>query len=302
MSQALSSFLKYLPGFRPDISFQKDDAYRFLPKIIALVMTMVAFMLFLAVSLGSTLQESSQAQSNTILIHVPAQDGQEEISQNLLKEMSALENVDQAELVSSKALGEQMKPWLGELEEMDKLPMPILVKIILKGDYSNEAFKAIAEKAKTIHESVIINAPAEWSENYSRFSSMIQWVLWLFSGALFAGLVGLMIFASTTAIKLHHRAVILLHSIGATDNYIAAQFQANAALLAIRGAVIGTVVAFILYGILGLYIDRFNAALLPELSLKWMHGYILLFLPIAAALVGFVSGRFASLNYLRRLM
>lgn len=302
MDLTLSQLLARIPGIRPDISFQRDDAYRFLPKMIALVMAIVAFMLLLAISLSGSLSNSSNAQRDTLLLHVPAQEKQEHIASEIITALISEPDIKTAKMVGDKELIAQMRPWLGNIEHVEDLPVPTLIRIQLSDTYSEEVFNRIKTNMQAIDASVIVDAPAQWSENYSKFSSMIQWVLLVFSIALLAGLLGLLSFAATTAIKLHKRTVILLHSIGSTDNYIAAQFQINSALLALKGALIGTILAMIIYASVGAYINSMNADLLPDLGPRWQHLWVLFLLPIVAGLVGFASGRLASLHYLKRLM
>lgn len=292
----------HIPGLKPDISFQRDDAYRFLPRMIALVMAMVAFMLLLAISLSSALTQTSSAQQGTILIHVPAQESQEGIAASIITNLAGSEHISAADILTSEQLIGQMQPWLGQIDHAEELPIPTLIRVELRVPYTPEILASIRTKMQTLDPSIITDAPAQWAENYSKFSITLQWVLFGFSAALLLSLLGLMSFVATTAMKLHRRTVILLHSIGATDNYIAAQFQANTALLAIKGAAIGCLIAAVIYGAVGAYVDALNADMLPDLGARWSHLFVIFALPLIAAIVGFISGRIASLNYLKRFM
>lgn len=294
--------VRFIPGLKPDISFQRDDAYKFLPRMIALVTTMVVFMLLLAISLGVAISQSSNMQRDTILIHIPAQESQEEIAEKLLLSLAESSDIKMFNQLSRGQLAEQMKPWLGQIEHMEELPMPILIRGRLAQEFSDATLENIRTQMQAIDHSVIVDAPAEWSANYSRFSKTLQWVLGSFSVALLLGMFGLMSFVATTAMKIHKRTVVLLHSIGATDNYIAAQFQINSSLLALKGAFIGTVLASLIYVIIASYIGGMEAAMLPDLSFRLEHLWVMLLLPLTSALVGFIAGRLASLRYLKQLM
>lgn len=305
MSTATTSQGLYISGLKPDISFRRDDAYRFMPRIIALVVAVVAFMLLLAMSLGNSLQQSSLSYRDTILMHVPAQDDRDHqalLAGKLVEAMRQTPQVSKVTIVSNAELQDQLKPWIGQIDHVEALPIPVLVKVKLSEPYSDEVLAVLSNMAGEVDDSIIVDTPTSWSENYSRFSTMVQWVLFGFAIALLLGVAGLLSFVATTAIKLHRRTVRLLHSIGATDNYIAAQFQINSAWLAIRGALFGTAIAAAIYVAIGFYLASLGAALLPDLSFGWRHMLIVIALPILAGVVGFTAGRFASLRYLRRLM
>ena len=298
----IAGLAKGVPGLRPDISFQQDDAYRFLPRMVALVVTVVVFMLLLAISLGEAISHSSNTQRDTILIHIPAQDGQDDIASTLLAALKESADVKQATKLSQEDLTKQMQPWLGDIEHAAELPVPTLIRAELAEAFSDKVLANLRSQMQALHSSAIVDAPAEWSANYSRFSKTIQWVLGGFSAALLLGMFGLMSFVSATAMKLHRRTVTLLHSIGSTDNYIAAQFQVNTSLLALKGALLGSIVASLAYAAIGGYVNHLDAAMLPDLVFRLTHAWVVVLLPLLAALVGFLSGRFASLHYLKRLM
>lgn len=286
---------------KPDIPFFRDDSQRFIPKIIAMVMVLVTFMFLIALSLGQTVRQSSEAQSGRVLVQIPAQAQQEEIVNKVLQTLRESSLVKKVERVSDAEIQKQMKPWLGEMGAFEALPMPAVIRISWK-DQAGADLVRLRTLLMPISPTIQVDAPSEWAANFARFSRIVQLVLVCLSGALLASAAVLLAFTSLTSLKLHQRTVALLHSIGAHDAYIASQFQMNAALLALRGAAIGSVLALLLFALVGMVVRSLHVAMLPDLAVGWVHVLVAVLLPFAAACVGFFTARVATFRYLNQFL
>jgi cell division transport system permease protein len=286
---------------KSDIPFTRDDSGRFIPRIIAIVMVLVTFMCLLSISLGESLKHSSDAQAGRVLVQIPAQDGQAEITQKVMGALSASSVFKQVEQMDDAQLKKQMQPWLGELDAFDALPIPNVIRIQWKKEDAGNV-ERLRNLLAPISSTIQVDAPSEWAANFARFSSLIQTVLLLLSGALIAAAITLLVFTATTSLKLHQRTVSLLHSIGAHDDYIAAQFQANAALLAFKGAAIGSLIALLLFAVVGFVIRSLNVAMLPDLGVGVAHLLVVILLVCGAAFIGFCTARWATFRYLNQFL
>lgn len=288
-------------NIKPDIPFFRDDSHRFIPKIIAMVMVLVTFMFLIAISLGQSLKHSSEAQSGRMLVQIPAQEKQVEITKNVLQILKGSSLTKNVELVSDAQIKKQMQPWLGDMDAFESLPVPSVIRINWKPDTPADIDR-LRSLLAPISSSIQVDAPSEWAANFSRFSTLVQMVLLILSVALLASAVVLLAFTSTTSLKLHQRTVSLLHSIGAHDAYIISQFQTNAALLAFKGAALGCLIALLLFALVGFFIRSLHVAMLPDLGVGFGHIMVAILLPIAAGGIGFATARWATLRYLNQFL
>lgn len=286
---------------KPDIPFFRDDSQLFIPRIIAMVMVLVTFMCLIAVSLGQSVKQSSDAQSGKVLVQIPAQEKQAAMTANVKQILESSSLVKKVELIGESQIKKQMQPWLGDMDTFEALPVPQVIRVTWKSD-EKANIEQLRALLATVSSTIQVDAPSEWAANFSRFSNLVQMVLLGLSSALIGAAIILLAFTATTSLKLHHRTVSLLHSIGAHDAYIASQFQANAASLTFKGAALGCMVALLLFAFIGLFVNSLKVAMLPDLGVSIVHILVVVLLPFAAGVVGFITARFATLRYLNQFL
>ena len=109
------------------------------------------------------------------------------------------------------------------------------------------------------------------------------------------------VFITRTGLAIHHRAIELLHLIGASDAYVARQFQAQALDLGLRGGVIGVALAAGTVAALGWFVGTLADGLLPALDLTVPQWGALALVPLGVILVSMLTARMTVLAALRRL-
>jgi cell division transport system permease protein len=116
-----------------------------------------------------------------------------------------------------------------------------------------------------------------------------------------ASAVTMVIFATRMGLSVHGRVIELLHLIGAQDSYIARQFQAHALRLALRGGVLGLLLAVLtVLGVADL-LGRGDAMALPNLTLLPVEWTALPMLPLVVALIAMITARLTVLRTLGRM-
>jgi cell division transport system permease protein len=100
---------------------------------------------------------------------------------------------------------------------------------------------------------------------------------------------------------LHKEEVDLLHLIGATDSYIAKQFQRQAFRLATEGAAAGLMLAVVTLNIIGFIKYRMGNSLLPGVALSWAECICLLITPLLAGVIAMAASRFTVLRALKEM-
>ena len=88
------------------------------------------------------------------------------------------------------------------------------------------------------------------------------------------------VFASRAGLAVPRPTIELLHILGASDAYIARQFQGHALWLGLRGGICGVLPAMAVLYSLGFAAERIEAPLLPELVIGLTGWFVLGLLPV----------------------
>lgn len=280
---------------RPDIPFAKDDANRFLPWMIGLNSALAALMLFLGITLGQWAALNARGLTNEMTVQVPQQGERHSMVLTQVRQiLAATPVIEESRELAEVEVQKMLEPWLGESIEADALPLPTVIKLRLRGGQEDKAESignALKEKLQVVAPDITLDARAVWAQKFSRFSTLVQGAVFFIALSVLAALAGMMVFSARATMKLHERTVGLLHSIGAPDAYIARQFQQNALLLTLRGALAGTLAAGALYLIILAYAISLDLPLAARLNFTAWHVAVLLVLPCIAAVVAMASTR-----------
>jgi cell division transport system permease protein len=206
-----------------------------------------------------------------------------------------------AEIMSNEDIDRLVSPWLGENAALADLPLPKLIEVT-RLDVENAAdTAAIRRQLKAALPEAVLDTHEEWLADLLKLARAGRMVL--VGVALILALTTALTVAATarTRLALHKEEVDLLHLIGATDAYIAQQFQRQAFRLAAEGAAAGLALAFFtLMGLAWLKQDM-GDTLLPQLNLSWVEWTTLTLSPIFAGLIAMGASRFTVIEALKEL-
>ncbi|MGC1778794.1 MAG: ABC transporter permease [Xanthobacteraceae bacterium] len=151
----------------------------------------------------------------------------------------------------TKEQSEQLvEPWLGSGLSLDELPIPRMIVVKLGPDASPD-FNALRSALAAQVPSASLDDHRGWID---RMRDMAE-------TAIVAGIAILVLvvivtvlsvtFATRGAMATNRPIVEVLHYVGATDAFVASQFQRHFLILGLKGGAIGGGIALILFGILG---------------------------------------------------
>jgi cell division transport system permease protein len=291
---------QFLSSPKTDLAFAKDDANRFLPWIIAFMAFITSLILAGWISLHTVINEAEEDQSLAFTVHIPATT--ENITaqaQKALTIVQATKGVASAELMKNADMLKLVSPWLGNSDSLSALPLPVLIEATQKKpDAVN--FNELSRLLKNAVSGTEIETHAGWMESYAASIASLRF-LTLCIALLFLVMLGCIVtFTAKTSVRLHGKAVHILHSIGAMDSYIAKQFQINVGILSLKGAVIGCFCGALLYAILGWTVSHVETPLLPHFVFLPSHALLFLVLPILVVAIAVLATRFTVMGQLQQ--
>ena len=200
---------------------------------------MATLLLGLGVTVGGWVVERGGSYTSSFTVNVPANtEGMSDKLGDVLAALKKTHGVTDIAQTSEEKLRDMLRPWLGNSEAVDALPLPIVLDITTDGTPID--YKVLQSILSHIADGTEVDAHELWVASFIHFSYAVRTLLAMLATLIVGGL-GLMIaFTSRASLKLHARTVNLLHSIGAEDDYIMRQFQHESPfLVTLRGTVPG---------------------------------------------------------------
>jgi cell division transport system permease protein len=287
-----------------DIPFARDDAHRLLPAMIACLAGFTALLLALAVSLSAGVDSQAREVTGVLQIEVPTDTASnKEKFSKILAALRATAGVEQVNVLREADMEKLLKPWLGSDFSLDDLPVPTLldVQASVKNGTLQVNLAQLKSALSAIDKSITIADRGPWVQHVARATALLQGLVVLIAALLMACVVGMIVLVARTNLKLHFKAVSLLHMFGATDEYILRQFQWNNALLSLRGAVTGVLFTALVFGGWVILSARWNNPAMPPTHFTLSHAATFLLLPLLTAVIAFVATRLTVQSMLRHM-
>ncbi|CAK0763663.1 cell division transport system permease protein [Azospirillaceae bacterium] len=227
---------------------------------------------------------------------VPDLPSRVEIAAALLR---ATPGVARAEPLSMASSARLLEPWLGEAIP-DDLPLPALIDVVLAPGASID-IPALSKRLAAAAPGARVDDHAVWLADLRRLARAAQGVALLVVVLVAGAGVAAVVYSVRAGLAIHQPVVELLHIIGATDDYVARQFQAHVFRLAFRGAVVGALGAGgLLFGaqFIG---GQSQVGLLPDLAVRPLHWTGVVLAPMAACFLTSLTARWTVLRALAAL-
>ncbi|MCF6344649.1 MAG: ABC transporter permease [Devosiaceae bacterium] len=269
------------------------------------LMLLIAIMTFLcAVTLGGVIliQKSALAWSQDVgrevTIQISPVEGELMDANLRLAETiaEATKGVANARALSIEESEDLLKPWLGEGLDLTELNIPRLI-IVRLSDPVNADLETLENELKII-KGASLDRHDVWRTQLNSMAGTI-----VFSGVLGLVLIILAtllatVFATRGAMATNREIVDVLHFIGASNKFVAKEFQGRFLKIGFRGALIGAIFALIFFVLMG----ALSSNILPNSSseqISILFGtfslgiigifWILMLVPIIAGLTAFTS-------------
>lgn len=292
--------LKRILAPQLDIPFAKDDINRYLPWFIGLMVFLTGLFLAGGITVGEIASHKRSDASGWLSIQILQDEGDTTLKDRVVKSLKQHEAIDEVRLQPREEVAALVSPWFGSAENADKLPLPVLIEARWKED-AQKKVKELRQDLRKLSPHILLDDHQQWLDHYLGFVQLVEIAAYSLAGVIIAATAMMVIFTSRTALKLHEDAVWLLHSVGAIDDYITRQFQFNAFLLGMRGALAGTVCSALLFLLIGFFTAQFEAPLLPSLPITAIHVLVWILLPVITGLLAMFSARKAVRAILRQM-
>lgn len=222
---------------------------------LAAVIAIMAFLASLAASIALRVSSASEGWQSSVSHEITIQirpilgtpiDPEIKKAANILGETPGLKNT----YIYSKTDSEKLlEPWLGNGLDFDQLPVPrmITAQIDKKSPPDLEALRlALGENVK----GASLDDHRAWTERLSVVGRTLVLATLTTLGLVIAAAGFAIAFATRGAMISNREIIEVLHFVGASESYIARQFQIHFLWIGIKGGMIGAIAAITLFFVL----------------------------------------------------
>lgn len=273
-----------------------------LPLIVVIsVMCALAALALLAGALAVRMSSSwleDLAQTATVQLQPVAEIGPDEQSRQSIRILQNHAAVASARLMGLEETRKLLEPWLGADSNIEDLPLPRLVAVRLVPGFKDipvleAALKAVPGARLDSHENT--------RSQISRLGQGVETTSLIILVLVIAALVAAIAFATRASVESHRPIVEVLHLIGASDRFVARQFERHflrLGLLAGAGGMLMALFMAVLFSLMAPDQGGNAQYLLPRIGLTGGDILLVLGVPLGAGLIGWATAHLTVLHIL----
>lgn len=284
--------VQLIQSFKPDIPFSREDANRFLPWVVGLMVCLSGLFLAGALSVHDSSLTAGRLNADSFQIYVPHHLQTKVVGEKITGALRTMPEVKQVSALRNEDIAALIAPWTGRSLELDHLPLPLVLEVTLK-DIDDRAgvIERITSRVAQIDEAIEVESYQQWVDQLMQFTGMVRVLAAVLALLILGALSMIIMITARTSLKLHYRTVQLLHHIGASDDYILRQFVVNGVWMMLRGALPGAGIAAILYMAMAYSSSALSSPLLPQIAVLPAHVAMFMLLPLFTAAAAYVAVR-----------
>jgi cell division transport system permease protein len=242
--------------FHSDFAFRQDSTLATLPLVIAFLTVLSICLTHSAVYIKHVTLSGSEALTQRLHLHLP-HDTPNDALTRLLDELANIEGIEMVEEVPAANMQAFLQKWLGLSAALSEdFPLPTILDITLQPQAQREIVQG------QIQYYLQQNLPDALLESYddtiaafNRSSHMIKSGIYMMGFVVMIATTLIVGITSRINLGVHRHHILMLHHLGASDQYINRQFMLRAGLISLQGIALGTLLSIIFIELLTSYID-----------------------------------------------
>jgi cell division transport system permease protein len=231
------------------------------------LVTVVAIMTFLAslaaggaILVGETSREWRSSVSREATIQLRPQSGRDieadlRVAARLARDTPGVAEVQTLSRQESQLL---LEPWLGQGVNLDEIPVPRMMVVRL-GAREHVDFSSLAARLRSTVPGATLDDHRIWSERLADMANVLVGVAVGLVVLIVTAMVLAISFATHGAMAGNREIIEVLHFVGASDRFIAREFQRRFLWLGMRGGAIGAAAASLFFVAAGFLSHRLVA-------------------------------------------
>ena len=272
-----------------------------MPWVLAIMMFLTVLAAAAGLGLGNAARNLDSQVGNRLVVQVVEAnpDVRERQARRAVSELGRLAGVEAVRRVPPEEMQRLMEPLLGKGVLETDVPVPAMIDVDVNQTASLDAIRTALSRAAP---AARVDDSSQWLDPVAKLIASLRW--------LAAGLVALMIGATTATVVLaarasldtHRGTIEVLHLMGATDVQVARLFQRRIALDAAFGGLIGLIAAALVLLLIGNRVGALGSELVGSAGLPLTSWLVLIALPVGGIALSMLVARTTILRALGKLL
>lgn len=221
-------------------------------RALAMVVAIMSCLACLTVGAVYMINRSADTWMRDIASEVTVQieAGKTEKSEDTVKEVIAFlgqqPGIAGVDMLTQDQSAELLEPWLGDVSNIKELPIPRLLAIEIDSDRTPN-FTAIRSELASRFQGVTLDDHRQWQQQIRTVTRSFALGGLAVLALVAAATTAIIITATRSAMSSNREIVEVLHFVGATDRFIAHEFERNFLRLGVRSGILGALVAALIF-------------------------------------------------------
>lgn len=218
-----------------------------------------------------------------------------------MRVLTDTEGVEEAQLQSDAETAALLEPWLGKGNATAFLNIPALIEVKVTPSLRSD-LDALRSRLAEAAPGATLDDHATWHNRLATAAQSGQALAILVFLLVMGAACAVSVFAARAGLAANHEIISVLHLVGATDEFIAAEVQRRFFVLGLRGALAGLLAALAALAAAAFMLESGvgTDSFLPEFTIGGWHALWLLTVPLATCLVTAYTARLTVLKSLQK--
>lgn len=272
---------------KDELPIDEGNTKTFLRVIVAVSVFLFAITLAGVLGINSMFENSKKQVVSNFTVQVLPLPNHEESQKDLQNVVSFFENypdVKEVIVLSDKELHMLLEPWLGNNVDINLLPIPKLLDVKIN-NASHFDYKELMVRLSEVSPQASINDHNLWLSRLLKFINSLKMLAVTVLILVAGGCVSAIVYAAKTGLNIHRDIIQILHTMGATDEYIAINYVKQITLMSVVAGFIGTLVAVPAIMLIGDMATGIETGIFNSVSFGIEEWFKILLLPIVSSIL-----------------
>ena len=205
-------------------------------------------------------------------------------------------------IVPDEDIAELLEPWLGSGQEIEGVPIPALIDVVMRNGAGEEELGRIELALRKVAPRARIDAQSVWlAPVLSALSALMFTALALISMLAFVGAAAVWL-AARNALGGNRDTIEIVHLLGGSDDQIARIFQRSILLDAAVGGMLGLIIGVAAMGFLASQFAALQSGMVAGGSLMATDWMLIALVPLFAIAIAVYTARMTVISSLRKTL
>ncbi len=289
---------------KEELPIDEGNSKTFLRVIVAVSVFLFAITLAGVLGINSMFENSKKQVVSNFTVQVLPLPNHEESQKDLQNVVSFFENypdVKEVIVLSDKELHVLLEPWLGNNVDIELLPIPKLLDVKIN-NAAHFDYKELMVRLSEVSPQASINDHNLWLSRLLKFINSLKMLAVTVLILVAGGCVSAIVYSAKTGLNIHRDIIQILHTMGATDEYIAVNYVKQITLMSVVAGFIGTLLAIPAIMLIGDMATGIETGIFNSVTFGVEEWFKILLLPIISSVLVAITAYVTVVKTLRSMV